>query len=230
MIPPDPLKNIRIVLARPSHPGNIGATARAMKTMGLSDLRLVLPRHFPHPDALARAAGASDILENAKVVQKGKKNTWVVVSRSGALAIADELGTQKERYKVPYGALLSKNTGDDVKAGDIVAQWDPHTHPIITEVKGKVNAKAYYSNYVTGFSERQFIVKEMFADGDKLVKHWQFKGKHTGTFFGIPATGKTVDVIGCTIAKMKDGKIAEEQDFMDNMVFMQQLGLLPAAQ
>ena len=64
----DALKNIRIVLARPSHPGNIGATARAMKTMGLSDLRLVLPRHFPHPDALARAAGASDILENAKVV------------------------------------------------------------------------------------------------------------------------------------------------------------------
>ena len=102
-----------------------------------------------------------------------------------------------------------------------------HTVP---EVKGKVNAKAYYSNYVTGFSERQFIVKEMFADGDKLVKHWQFKGKHTGTFFGIPATGKTVDVSGCTIAKMKDGKIAEEQDFMDNMVFMQQLGLLPAAQ
>ncbi|MHA8083187.1 ester cyclase [Aquirufa sp. A-Brett2-15D] len=102
-----------------------------------------------------------------------------------------------------------------------------HTVP---EVKGKANCKAYYENFVTGFSDRQFIVKEMFADGDKLVKHWQFKGKHTGSFFGIPATGKTVDVIGCTIAKMKDGKIAEEQDFMDNMVLMQQLGLLPAAQ
>ena len=46
----------------------------------------------------------------------------------------------------------------------------------------------------------------------------------------IGSTGKSVDVIGYTIAKMKDGKIAEEQDFMDNMVFMQQLGLLPAAQ
>ena len=61
------------------------------------------------------------------------------------------------------------------------------------------------------------------------MKYWQFKGKHTGTFFGIPATGKSVDVIGSTIVTMKDGKIAEEQDFMDNMVFMQQLGLLPAA-
>jgi steroid delta-isomerase-like uncharacterized protein len=101
-----------------------------------------------------------------------------------------------------------------------------HTVP---EVKGKANCKAYYSNFVTGFSDRQFIVKEIFADGDKLVKYWQFKGKHTGDFFGIPVTGKTVDVLGCTIAKMKDGKIAEEQDFMDNMVFMQQLGILPAA-
>jgi steroid delta-isomerase-like uncharacterized protein len=101
-----------------------------------------------------------------------------------------------------------------------------HTVP---EVKGKANCKAYYANFVTGFSDRQFIVKEIFADGDKLVKYWEFKGKHTGDFFGIPATGKTVDVLGCTIAKMKDGKIAEEQDFMDNMVFMQQLGLLPAA-
>lgn len=99
-----------------------------------------------------------------------------------------------------------------------------HTVP---EVKGKADAKAYYANFVTGFSEREFIVKEIFADGDKLVKYWQFKGKHTGPFFGIPATGKSVDVLGCTIAKMKDGKITEEQDFMDNLVFMQQIGLIP---
>ena len=64
----DALKNIRIVLARPSHPGNIGAAARAMKTMGLSDLRLVSPRHFPHEDASTRAAGADDVLERARVV------------------------------------------------------------------------------------------------------------------------------------------------------------------
>ncbi len=97
----------------------------------------------------------------------------------------------------------------------------------VPEVKGKANAKAYYENYIVGFSERKFIVKQIFADGDKLVKYWQFKGKHTGAFFGIPATGKDVDVSGCTIVKMRDGKIAEEQDFMDNLEFMQQLGLMP---
>jgi len=58
--------SIRIVLVGTTHPGNIGAVARAMKNMGLSDLALVSPKKFPHPDATARASGALDILDNAK--------------------------------------------------------------------------------------------------------------------------------------------------------------------
>lgn len=61
------LSRIRIVLCRPSHPGNIGAAARAMKTMGLSDLHLVLPKQFPDPEADTRATGAVDVLEQAKI-------------------------------------------------------------------------------------------------------------------------------------------------------------------
>lgn len=61
------LSNIRIVLCRPSHPGNIGAAARAMKTMGLSQLFLVNPKKFPHPDAEAMASGAADLLVRAQV-------------------------------------------------------------------------------------------------------------------------------------------------------------------
>ena len=99
-----------------------------------------------------------------------------------------------------------------------------HTVP---ETMGQANCIAYYANYVTGFSNRQFTVKETFAQGNKLVKYWQFKGKHTGTFFGIPATNKDVDVIGCTIATIVNGKITEEQDFFDNLEFLQQLGLMP---
>ena len=62
------LTNIRIVLVEPSHPGNIGAAARAMKTMGLGDLALVAPRNFPSEEATARAAGADDVLGAARVV------------------------------------------------------------------------------------------------------------------------------------------------------------------
>ncbi len=63
------LANIRIVLIETSHPGNIGACARAMKNMGLSQLRLVRPKHFPDDDATARAAGASDVLQEAGVCE-----------------------------------------------------------------------------------------------------------------------------------------------------------------
>jgi TrmH family RNA methyltransferase len=61
------LSRIRVVLSHTSHPGNIGATARAMKTMGLTQLHLVNPRLFPHADATARASGADDVLAAAKV-------------------------------------------------------------------------------------------------------------------------------------------------------------------
>jgi TrmH family RNA methyltransferase len=59
---------IRIILVETSHPGNIGAVARAMKNMGLAELVLVRPREFPHPDALARASGADDVLAGTRVV------------------------------------------------------------------------------------------------------------------------------------------------------------------
>lgn len=61
------LSAIRVVLSHTSHPGNIGATARAMKTMGLSRLSLVNPKLFPHADATARASGADDLLAEARV-------------------------------------------------------------------------------------------------------------------------------------------------------------------
>lgn len=113
------------------------------------------------------------------------------------------------------------NILDTAYAEDVVLH---HTKP---ETKGKEGAKAYYSNFVTGFSDRKFTVVQSFAQGDQLVKYWSFTGTHTGVFFGIPATGKKVDVIGCTIAKVVNGKITEEQDFFDNLEFFQQLGLIP---
>ena len=62
-----PLDNIRIVLSHTSHPGNIGAAARAMKTMGLRSLYLIEPKFFPHTEAEARAAHATDVLQQAQV-------------------------------------------------------------------------------------------------------------------------------------------------------------------
>ncbi|WP_082703847.1 ester cyclase [Lutibacter profundi] len=93
-------------------------------------------------------------------------------------------------------------------------------------VVGIEAVKEYYNNFLDGFSDIEFTMKKVFGQNNNLVKHWNFKGTHTGDFFGIPATGNKVDLDGTTIIKMKNGKIAQEQDFFDNMAFMSQLGLV----
>ena len=94
------------------------------------------------------------------------------------------------------------------------------------DIIGLENFKNYYNNYLTGFSDAEFTIVDIFGQGDKMVKHWNFKGTHDGDFFGVPATGKPVDISGTTLIKMKDGKIAAEQDYMDFLSFYTQLGLL----
>ncbi|QQD17541.1 DNA-directed RNA polymerase subunit beta' [Spongiibacter nanhainus] len=76
-------------------------------------------------------------LHNLKYVEREDK-TLVAVSRSGELAVTDSSGRERERYKLPYGAIIKVADRDTVAAGDIVANWDAHTHPIVTEVAGYV--------------------------------------------------------------------------------------------
>ena len=94
-------------------------------------------------------------------------------------------------------------------------------------VVGIADFKAYYTNFVKGFSNIEFTIVDVFGQGDKIVKHWKFKGTHSGDFFGIPATNKDVNVEGCTIATIVNGKITEERDFMDMLEFLRQLGIMP---
>ena len=95
------------------------------------------------------------------------------------------------------------------------------------DIEGIDAFKSYYNNYLTGFSDAEFNIVDVFGQGDKIVKHWNFKGTHDGDFFGIPPTDKKIDLIGTTLVLMKDGKILQEQDFFDNYSLLSQLGLLP---
>ncbi|MCB2425683.1 DNA-directed RNA polymerase subunit beta' [Methylophaga pinxianii] len=72
---------------------------------------------------------------------KSVENTagkFIAVSRSGELHLIDENGRERERYKIPYGAEIAVADDDAVEAGQVVATWDPHTHPVVTEVKGHI--------------------------------------------------------------------------------------------
>jgi predicted ester cyclase len=94
------------------------------------------------------------------------------------------------------------------------------------DIEGIDAFRAYYNNYLTGFSDAEFKFIDVFGQGDKIVKHWNFKGTHDGELFGIPATNNKVDLSGTTLVWMKDGKVIKEQDFFDNHSFLTQLGLL----
>lgn len=117
----------------------------AAQSIGEPGTQLTM-RTFHIGGAASRATAESSVqvkntgtlkLQNAKFVTNSEKHL-VITSRSSELTIIDEMGREKERYKVPYGSVLSKNDGEAVNSGDTIANWDPHTHPIITEVAGKV--------------------------------------------------------------------------------------------
>ncbi|MCM2132136.1 DNA-directed RNA polymerase subunit beta' [Larsenimonas rhizosphaerae] len=88
-------------------------------------------------DSVQVKHGGSVRLHNIKSVERAD-GKLIVVSRSSALAVADDHGREREYYKLPYGAELSVKDYDPVEPGQIVAKWDPHTHPIIAEVAGRV--------------------------------------------------------------------------------------------
>lgn len=76
-------------------------------------------------------------LHNLKTVENRAGNL-IAVSRSGEVGVMDEYGREKEKYKIPYGAELTCKDGSAVDSGDIVVNWDPHVHPVVTEVAGLV--------------------------------------------------------------------------------------------
>jgi len=127
------------------HLVNIGESVGviAAQSIGEPGTQLTM-RTFHIGGAASRAVAINSVeiktkgtvrLHNIKLVRHSSGNN-VAVSRSGELTVVDEVGRDRERYKVPYGAVITVSDGDEVEAGQIVANWDPHTHPIITEVAG----------------------------------------------------------------------------------------------
>jgi predicted ester cyclase len=89
--------------------------------------------------------------------------------------------------------------------------------------------KVYLFGFLNAFPDCQFTIDDMVAEGDQVVTKKTFRGTHTGEFAGIPATGKKVELQFVDIMRVRDGRIVEHWLSMDQLSFMQQLGVIPSS-
>ena len=165
-----------------NHGESVGVVAA--QSIGEPGTQLTM-RTFHIGGAASREAAADNIsvkvggtvrLQNVRLVAR-TDGTHVAVSRSGEFAVLDANGRERERHKVPYGTVLSVADGNPVEPGQVVANWDPHTHPVISEVAGQVQFRDVVDGVsvqrqfdeLTGFESRQVLdVKQRSAAGADL--------------------------------------------------------------
>ena len=168
------------------HLVNIGEAVGvvAAQSIGEPGTQLTM-RTFHIGGAASRSAAISNVqvksagtikLSNMKTV-KNREGNLVAVSRSGEVGVMDSYGRERERYKIPYGSVLTIDEGSAVETGDIIVNWDPHTHPVVTEVDGLVQLIDFVdgvtvqeqSDEVTGLTSRVVTdPKQRSAAGKEL--------------------------------------------------------------
>ena len=175
----------------------------AAQSIGEPGTQLTM-RTFHIGGAASRSAAISNVevksqgsikLNNIKTVIN-KDGNLVAVSRSGEVSVIDEHGRERERYKIPYGAVASVREGNPVKAGQVIVTWDPHTHPVVTEVQGYAQLVDFIegvtvreqSDEVTGLSSMVVIdPKQRAGTGKDLRPMVKLVDEHGADIF-IPST------------------------------------------
>ncbi len=120
------------------------------------------------------------------------------------------------------------NQGRLERTNDLVKEDFVEIDPLPGQEQGREGLKAVIHALRSAFPDMHWVVKEMVAEGEKVVTRFAWTGTHRGVFLGIPATGKSVEVKGVVIDRLEDGKMADSRILMDTMGLMQQLGVIPA--
>src|SRR5262245_35000883 len=184
-------------LAR-GHRINIGEAVGviAAQSIGEPGTQLTM-RTFHIGGAASRAAAVNSVeikskgavrWHNLKAVHH-EKGHWVAVSRSGEIGVIDDFGRERERYRIPYGAVITANESDTVEPGRVIATWDPHTHPVVTEVAGLIRFQDFIDGItvqsqvdeITGLSSTVVMDPKQRGAGGKdlrpVIKLVNAKGK-----------------------------------------------------
>ena len=168
----------------------------AAQSIGEPGTQLTM-RTFHIGGAASRAAAANSVeVRNKGVVRfhhiktvQHEKGHLVAVSRSGEIGVVDDYGRERERYKIPYGAVINVKEGDTVQAGQVCATWDPHTHPVVTEVAGFVK----FNDFIDGMTVTSQVDEVTGLSSTVVLDTKQRGGKDVrATIKLINAKGKEV--------------------------------------
>jgi steroid delta-isomerase-like uncharacterized protein len=107
-----------------------------------------------------------------------------------------------------------------------VADYDEHS-PFPGQPNGREGLKARAGALLAAFQPNVFNVRDVVAEGDRVVVHWTNTATHSGSFMGIPPTGKVLTISGIDIHRIRDGRMAEHWHVVEELQMLQQLGLVP---
>jgi len=185
-----PLSHVRIVMINTTHPGNIGAAARAMKNMGLSDLALVEPKEFPSGDAIARASGADDLLDRARVsgsLEEAIADCELVIGASARLRsiswpqldpreCAAKVAGTKARTAILFGREHSGLTNEELERCNYLLHIPCNPEFSSLNVAAAVQVVAYelYQALNAGMSESESTIgdADVPATGEQLASFY----------------------------------------------------------
>ncbi len=191
----------------------------AAQSIGEPGTQLTM-RTFHIGGAASRAAAASNVeirnkgtlrFHHIKTVEH-EKGHLVAVSRSGVIGVVDEFGRERERYKIPYGATITAKEGTKVASGQIVATWDPHTHPVVTEVAGFIK----FQDFVDGLTVASQVDEVTGLSSTVVLDSKQRQGKDLRpTIKLLNAKGKEATFANTTIPAvytMPPGALVQLED------------------
>ncbi|MFO1400723.1 MAG: DNA-directed RNA polymerase subunit beta' [Steroidobacteraceae bacterium] len=191
----------------------------AAQSIGEPGTQLTM-RTFHIGGAASRAAAASSVeirnkgtlrFHHIKAVEH-EKGHLVAVSRSGEIGVVDEFGRERERYKIPYGATINAKEGAKVASGQIVATWDPHTHPVVTEVAGFIK----FQDFVDGLTVASQVDEVTGLSSTVVLDSKQRQGKDLRpTIKLLNAKGKEATFANTTIPAvytMPPGALVQLED------------------
>jgi predicted ester cyclase len=160
-----------------------------------------------------------------------------VAGRNGETGHEQENGTQKGKHhmstvenKALFQRMIHLMVNGDLNTVDqiITPNWVDHTPPLPSPLQGYEGFKQLAMLFRSAFPDMRIEIEDILAEGDKVAARMRLRGRNTGSFQGMPPTGKAVDVTATGIFRVVDGKATDNWVTLDALGLLQQLGVVPA--